>query len=65
MKYWFTKNIKTRCKLRVLELNASILIELGDFSRECDLLISNIEHNNFDIEETTQRLNYLSVRAKT
>ena len=37
----------------------SILIELTDFSKECDLLISNIEHNNFDIEETTQRLNLI------
>ena len=37
----------------------SILIELSDFSKECDLLISNIEHNNFDIEETTQRLNLI------
>jgi len=37
----------------------SILIELGDFSKECDLHISNIEHNNFDIEETTQRLNLI------
>ena len=37
----------------------SILIELSDFSKECDLLISNIEHDNFDIEETTQRLNFI------
>lgn len=37
----------------------SILIELSDFSKECDLLISNIEHNNFDIEKTTQRLNLI------
>ena len=37
----------------------SILIELSDFSKECDLLISNIEHNNFDIEKTTRRLNLI------
>lgn len=37
----------------------SILIELTDFSKECDSLISKIEHNNFDIEETTQRLNLI------
>ena len=37
----------------------SISIELTDFSKECDLLISNLEHNNFDIEETTQRLNLI------
>lgn len=37
----------------------SILIELTDFSKECDSLISKVEHNNFDIEEATQRLNLI------
>ena len=37
----------------------SILIELTDFSKECDSLISNIDHNNYNIEETTQRLNLI------
>ncbi|MDG2164213.1 MAG: DNA repair protein RecN [Flavobacteriales bacterium] len=37
----------------------SISIELSDFSKECDLLLSKIEHNNFDIEEATQRLNLI------
>tara|TARA_B100001741_G_scaffold279249_1_gene251746 strand:- start:3630 stop:5306 length:1677 start_codon:yes stop_codon:yes gene_type:complete len=37
----------------------SIAIELSDFSKECDLLLSNIEHNNFDFEEATQRLNLI------
>ena len=37
----------------------SILIELTDFSKECDSLISKIEHNNFDVEETNQRLNLI------
>ena len=37
----------------------SISIELSDFSKECDLLLSKIEHNNFDVEEATQRLNLI------
>ena len=37
----------------------SISIELSDFSKECDLLLSKIEHNNFDIEEATLRLNLI------
>ena len=37
----------------------SISIELSDFSKECDLLLSKIEHNNFDFEEATQRLNLI------
>ena len=37
----------------------SIAIELSDFSKECDLLLSKIEHNNFDVEEATQRLNLI------
>tara|TARA_B100001093_G_scaffold520408_1_gene615526 strand:+ start:7343 stop:9019 length:1677 start_codon:yes stop_codon:yes gene_type:complete len=37
----------------------SISIELSDFSKECDILLSKIEHNNFDIEEATQRLNLI------
>jgi len=37
----------------------SISIELSDFSKECDLILSKIEHNNFDFEEATQRLNLI------
>lgn len=37
----------------------SISIELSDFSKECDLLLSKIEHSNFNVEEATQRLNLI------
>lgn len=38
----------------------SILIELSDISKECDLLLSKIENSNFDIHEATQRLNLIN-----
>ena len=37
----------------------SISIELSDFSKECDLLLSKIEHSNFNVEEANQRLNFI------
>ena len=37
----------------------SISIELSDFSKECDLLLSKIEHSNFNVEEANQRLNLI------
>lgn len=37
----------------------SISIELSDFSKECDLLLSKIEQGNFNVEEATQRLNLI------
>lgn len=44
-------NIKNRIQ--------SITIELSDFSKECDILLSKIEHNDFDVEKNTQRLNLI------
>lgn len=38
----------------------SILIDLSDLSKECDLLLSKIEDSNFDINEATQRLNLIN-----
>ena len=38
----------------------SILIDLSDLSKECDLLLSKIEDSNFDIHEATQRLNLIN-----
>lgn len=37
----------------------SISIELSDFSKECDLLLSKIEHSNLNVEEANQRLNLI------
>ena len=37
----------------------SISIELSDFSKECDLLLSKIEHSNFNVDEANQRLNLI------